>query len=216
MSEVNLDLERHKRLGFSEAIYCAGKSHDQIEIILSQAPSHGGKFLLTRLADEKFARLSAGARAHIDYDPVSQTGFYGSVATLASTGSVAILTAGTSDVPVAREAQRTLAYYGVGATDINDIGVAGLWRLTEKLDVIRGHRIVIAVAGMDAALVSVVGGLVSSIVIAVPTSVGYGVATGGSSALHSCLASCAPGITVVNIDNGYGAACAALRILNST
>ena len=214
MSEVNLDFDREKRLGFGEAIYCAGKSHAQIDVILTQATSGDGRFLLTRLSPDKFSRLDSGARGRIDYDPVSQTGFYGAVRPIKSSGQVAILTAGTSDVPVAREAQRTLVYHGVAAREINDIGVAGLWRLTEKLDVIRAHPIVIVVAGMDAALVSVVGGLVPSMVIAVPTSVGYGVASGGTTALHASLASCAPGIVVVNIDNGYGAACAALRIIS--
>ncbi len=213
MSEVNLDFDREKRLGFGEAIYCAGKSHEQIEVILSQAVQHDGRFLLTRLAPEKFARLDGSARGSMDYDPVSKTGLYGAVNPITTPAQVAILTAGTSDVPVAREAHRTLAFYGVAAREINDIGVAGLWRLTEKLDVIRAYSIVIVVAGMDAALVSVVGGLVPSVVIAVPTSVGYGVATGGTAALHSSLASCAPGIVVVNIDNGYGAACAALRMI---
>jgi NCAIR mutase (PurE)-related protein len=128
---------------------------------------------------------------------------------------VAIVCAGTSDVAVAREAARTLRYHGEVATVIADVGVAGLWRLTRRLDDIRQHPIVIVVAGMDAALPSVLGGLVAGCVIAVPTSVGYGVAAGGRAALDAVLASCAPGITVVNIDNGYGAACAALRLLRA-
>ncbi|MBL8704068.1 MAG: AIR carboxylase family protein, partial [Rhodospirillales bacterium] len=110
----------------------------------------------------------------------------------------------------------TLRYYGVGVSEIADVGVAGLWRLTARLDEIRRHKVVIVAAGMDAALPSVLGGLVAAPVIAVPTSVGYGVAVGGQTALNAALASCAPGVTVVNIDNGYGAACAALRILNRT
>ena len=129
--------------------------------------------------------------------------------------AVAVVAAGTSDVPVAREALRTLHYQGRGATLIADVGVAGLWRLTQRVEEIRAHLVVIVAAGMDAALPSVVGGLVASPVIAVPTSVGYGVAEGGHTALNSVLASCAPGITVVNIDNGYGAACAALRLLHA-
>jgi NCAIR mutase (PurE)-related protein len=125
---------------------------------------------------------------------------------------VAIIMAGTSDLPVGREAARTLAFAGQPYCEYTDIGVAGLWRLLEKIEDIRLSPVVIVAAGMDAALVSVVGGLVSSPVIALPTSVGYGVAFGGAVALHAALASCAPGILVVNIDNGYGAACAALRI----
>ena len=125
------------------------------------------------------------------------------------------ITAGTSDVSVSREASRTLSYYGVPCLDIADVGVAGLWRLMERIEEIQRHRNVIVVAGFDAALPSVVGGLVPGLVIAVPTSTGYGVARGGETALFSSLVSCAPGVVVVNIDNGYGAACAAIRALRS-
>jgi pyridinium-3,5-biscarboxylic acid mononucleotide synthase len=111
-----------------------------------------------------------------------------------------------------REAARTLALAGQRYREYTDVGVAGLWRLLERIGDIRSSPVVIVAAGMDAALVSVVGGLVSSAVIPLPTSVGYGVALGGATALHAALASCAPGISVVNIDNGYGAACADLRI----
>jgi pyridinium-3,5-biscarboxylic acid mononucleotide synthase len=129
---------------------------------------------------------------------------------------VAIVCGGTSDLPVAGEARRTLAFAGETTTLISDVGVAGLWRLMERLDEIRRHRVVIAVAGMEGALFSVLAGLVPCAVIAVPTSVGYGVATGGATALHAALASCASGLAVVNIDNGFGAAHAALRILGET
>ena len=215
MTEFNLDFERQQRLGFDEAIYCASKSSAQIESILSHAAKNDGRFLLTRLAADKFMNLSAEVRGQMDYDPVSQTGIYGAAKAIQSPAQVAILTAGTSDIGVAREAMRTLNYYGEAGQEFNDIGVAGLWRLTQKLEAIRGYPITIVVAGMDAALVSVAGGLLAGVVIAVPTSVGYGVATGGQTALHSALASCAPGVLVVNIDNGYGAACAALRILKA-
>ena len=215
MSEFNLDHEREARLGFDEAIFCAGKHAAQIEAILGQAPQHRDRFLLTRLSSEKWAALAAAVRQRIDYDPISQTGIFGASKPFENPARIAILTAGTSDVPMSREVARTLNYYGVAATEFNDIGVAGLWRLTEKLDAIRRHAVTIVVAGMDAALVSVMGGLTRGVVIAVPTSVGYGVARGGETALHAALVSCAPGVVVVNIDNGFGAACAALRILNS-
>jgi pyridinium-3,5-biscarboxylic acid mononucleotide synthase len=214
MSEFTLDIERETRLGFDEAIYCAGKSVAQIESILAQAPTHRGRFLLTRLSPEKFAGFDKVVANRIDYDAVSQTAIFGATKPIVSASDVALLTAGTSDIPVSREVLRTLNYYGIAATEFNDIGVAGLWRLTEKLEVIRGHAVTIVVAGMDAALVSVMGGLTRSVVIAVPTSVGYGAARGGETALSSALASCAPGVVVVNIDNGFGAACAAMRILN--
>ena len=215
MTEFNLDFQRQQRLGFDEAIYCASKSSAQIESILSHAAKNDGRFLLTRLAADKFTNLSAEVRGQLDYDLVSQTGIYGATKAIQGSAQVAVLTAGTSDIGVAREAMRTLNYYGEAAHEFNDIGVAGLWRLTQKLETIRGYPIAIVVAGMDAALVSVAGGLLAGVVIAVPTSVGYGVATGGQAALHSALASCAPGVLVVNIDNGYGAACAALRILKA-
>lgn len=127
---------------------------------------------------------------------------------------MAIVSGGSSDVPIASEAKKTLEYYGVNSLMISDVGVAGLWRLTERLQDIQNHKVVICIAGMDAALPTVLGGLISSALIAVPTSVGYGMAEGGETALRALLVSCAPGISVVNIDNGYGAACAAIRILN--
>jgi NCAIR mutase (PurE)-related protein len=128
---------------------------------------------------------------------------------------VAVVTAGTSDLPVAREALRTLAFYGLPARAIADVGVAGLWRILQHEDELRRYPAVIVVAGMEGALFSVVGGLVRGAVIAVPTSTGYGAARGGETALHAALASCAPGVVTVNIDNGYGAACAAIRVLGT-
>jgi NCAIR mutase (PurE)-related protein len=155
-------------------------------------------------------------RQGLDYDPVSATAYFGAPLPCSGPAQVAIVTAGTSDVPVAREALRTLAFQGRPARLIADVGVAGLWRLLQRVDELAAMRVVIVAAGMDAALPSVVGGLVPGVVIAVPTSVGYGVAAGGQTALNAILASCAPGIAVVNIDNGYGAACAALRVLGPT
>ena len=128
---------------------------------------------------------------------------------------IGIVAAGTSDLPVAREAARTLEFSGHRAEIVADVGVAGLWRLTDRLDQLRRCRVLIAVAGMEGALFSVLAGLVPAPVIAVPTSVGYGVATGGKAALFAALASCAPGLVVVNIDNGFGAAVAALKILRA-
>jgi NCAIR mutase (PurE)-related protein len=169
---------------------------------------------LTRLDAEKLERLPAPQQQRIDYCALSRTGVFGGAADLAPQVEVAIVAAGTSDAAVAREAARTLRYHGQGSTLILDVGVAGLWRLTRRLEAIRAHPITIVVAGMDAALASVLGGLVAGPIIAVPTSVGYGVATGGGTALNAILASCAPGVATVNIDNGYGAACAALRLLH--
>lgn len=209
--EFILDFARPERIGLEETVYAAGKSAAQIDAILAAAAERGARLFLTRLDPEKRAALSHD----LDYCPVSRTAVFGRPIDVAGAAHVAIVAAGTSDVPVAREAERTLAYAGIRATLIADVGVAGLWRLQRRLDEIRAHPVVIVAAGMDAALPSVVGGLVPGALIAVPTSVGYGVAEGGRAALDAVLASCAPGITVCNIDNGYGAACAAMRVLHA-
>lgn len=213
--DVMLDFARAARTGFNEAIFCAGKTVAHIEEILNQVRARAAHVLLTRLSVDQFTALPELLRAQIDYEPVSRTGFFGGSHEIAAVAQVAVVAAGTSDVAVAREAARTLRYYGEDCTEITDVGVAGLWRLLERIEEVRQLRVVIAVAGMDAALPTVIGGLVSAPVIGVPTSVGYGVAEGGHTALNAILASCAPGLTVTNIDNGYGAACAALRILRA-
>ena len=214
--EFTLDASRRERTGLDEAIFCAGKSLAQIDAILAHAETTGRRLLLTRLSPENYASLPAERTAGLDYDPVSRTAILGPASLPASHEPRAgVVTAGSSDVPVAREAARTLLYDGHPCREIHDVGVAGLWRLLERLDEIRALDVVIAVAGMEAALASVIGGLVPGAIIAVPTSTGYGVAAGGKTALRAALTSCAPGITVVNIDNGYGAACAAARILNA-
>lgn len=212
---MNFDFERSRRIGLDETVFAAGKTPAQIAGIVRMNMERQSRLLLTRLDAAKFEVLPAEQRALLDYCALSRTAILGGIEPPAPATTIAVLAAGTSDLPVSREAVRTLRYYGQNCAEWNDIGVAGLWRLMERLDDIRTAAIVIVVAGMDAALVSVVGGLVPGAVIAVPTSVGYGVATGGTTALHSSLASCAPGITVVNIDNGYGAACAALRIVHA-
>jgi NCAIR mutase (PurE)-related protein len=214
--DVKLDLQRAARLGFDEAILCGGKTVAHLQHILDRAQKENVPLLLTRLSEAQFAQLHEAHRERIDYEPFSRTGFFGASRAASGAPAVAVVAAGTSDVPVSREAARTLAYYGVPCVEITDVGVAGLWRLMERIDELRRMQVVIAVAGMDAALPTVIGGLVASVVIGVPTSVGYGVAQGGQSALHAMLASCAPGVLVTNIDNGYGAACAAIRILRES
>jgi NCAIR mutase (PurE)-related protein len=214
--QINLDHDRTRRIGFAEAVYSASKSVDQLVEILNQSTEQQMSQLLTRLSVAHFDALPDTYRALLDYDPVSQTAFFGEVKPLSEEAQIAVITAGTSDVPVALEAARTLRFYGHDVLTINDVGVAGLWRLFDRLESLRQMSVVIVVAGMDGALPSVVAGLVSGAVIAVPTSVGYGAANGGQTALHAALASCAPGLVVVNIDNGYGAACAALRTVQQT
>lgn len=210
---IRLDLERHARLGFDEAIYSEGKSTAQLSALIGHAVETGARRLFTRLSERQFGALPADRRSALDYDPVSRTAIFGARALAYEHPRVAIALAGSSDVGVGREAARTLEYYGHPSAWVADVGVAGLWRLLERLDEIKDKDVVIVAAGMDGALPSVVGGLVPGVVIALPISVGYGAAEGGRAALCSALASCAPGVVVVNVDNGYGAACAALRVL---
>jgi NCAIR mutase (PurE)-related protein len=210
--EVVPDDARQGRIGFDESIYCAGKSHRQLDTILARSIASNRPLLLTRLGRELFDALDSAHRTALDYDPVSRTALLGARTEPGPT-RVAVVTAGTSDVPVAKEVVRTLSYYGEAALEVYDVGVAGLWRLLDRLEEIRAMPVVIAVAGMEASLPSVVGGQVPGLVVAVPTSNGYGVSAGGRVALDASLSSCAPGLAVVNIDNGYGAACVALRAL---
>ena len=211
---IRLDLARAARIGLDEAIYCAGKSVAQLDAIVAQARATGASRLFTRLEAEKHAALAPEHRDALDWDPISRTAIVGSPA-VGGVPQVAILSGGSSDLPVAREAARTLAFHGEAVLEAHDVGVAGLWRLIERLDALRPMRVLIVAAGMEGALPSVVGGLLPGVIVALPTSVGYGVSAGGQAALHSALASCAPGIVTVNIDNGYGAACAALRVLRA-
>ncbi|HEV8645165.1 MAG TPA: nickel pincer cofactor biosynthesis protein LarB [Burkholderiales bacterium] len=213
--DVMLDFARDARTGLDEAVMCEAKSVHHLTTILDQVQDKGRFILLTRLLPEQFAELPEQHRRNIDYEPLSRTGYFGGAHQARTETQIAVVAAGTSDVAVGREAARTLRFYGEPAVEINDVGVAGLWRLLERVEEMRKMKVVIAVAGMDAALPTVIGGLVSSVVIGVPTSVGYGVATGGETALRSMLASCSPGLLVTNIDNGFGAACAALRILRT-
>lgn len=209
MSEdVNFDWGRQERVGISETVLAQGKSRQQLLTIAEQVRARSAQCLFTRLSPE-----AAEALGDMNYDAGSQTGIIGAWSPPQAPARTCIVTAGTSDAPVAWEASRTLAFHGHASTMIFDVGVAGLHRLVSRLEEIASHEVVIAVAGMDAALASVLAGQVAAPVIGVPTSTGYGVSHGGQTALNSMLASCAAGLAVVNIDNGFGAACAALRIL---
>ncbi len=217
-SEITLDLQRPDRIGLAEAVYCQHKSVEQLISIIEKLRQAEKGMLFTRLDTDVFAQLEEKFPACFDYDSVSRTAFLlgSNKNSSTETTQVAIVTGGSSDVPVAREAARTLHYSGESILEINDVGVAGLWRLQERLPELKNKKVVICVAGMDAALPTVLGGLIGGVIIAVPSSVGYGVADGGKTALNSLLCSCAPGLVVVNIDNGYGAACAALRYLKTS
>ena len=212
--EAVLDFDRINRTGLSEAIFCARKTPAQVAAILESFQDKNLPCLLTRLDEEKQQQLPDGLKNQLNYDTVSRTAYFGGSEPRPRKAKVAIVSGGTSDASVCGEAARTLAYYGVSSTLIQDVGVTGLWRLMERIDEIRDYPIVIAVAGMEGAIFSVLGGLINAVVIAVPTSVSYGVGPDGELALHAALGSCAPGIVVSNIDNGYGAACSAIRMIN--
>lgn len=210
MTDHRMDWDRAGRTGTAEAVLCDSKSDGQIAAILRTAEDDGRRLLLTRLRPETAAAL---ARPDLDYDALSRTAILGPRASSPLRDGVGIVAAGTSDLPVAAEAQRTLAFHGVAAPITADVGVAGLWRLLDQVEALRRHRVLIAIAGMEGALFSVLTGLVRAPVIAVPAPVGHGVAEGGRVALDAALGSCAAGLVVVNIGNGFGAACAALRML---
>lgn len=214
IKDVNLDFDRENRTGLAEAVFCQGKSSAQLETICRTIIDADRSMLFTRLTPNQFEQLNHTFPGTLDYDEVSRTAFHQHQG-IKDGVPLAVVTGGSTDLPVAREAVRTLEFYGHEALEVHDVGVAGLWRVTERLDELRACKILICVAGMDAALPTVLGGLVPCAMIAVPTSVGYGMVKGGETALRSLLVSCAPGVTVTNIDNGYGAACAAIRILNN-
>ncbi|HET6605607.1 MAG TPA: nickel pincer cofactor biosynthesis protein LarB [Rhodopila sp.] len=208
--EFLIDWDRLRRTGVTEAVLCEPKTPAQIDAIVASAA--GRRLLLTRLDEARHAALAERTQSALAYDPLSGTAVLGGSVSLTETG-VGIVAAGTSDLRVAREAAQTLAFHGHPAEIVADVGVAGLWRLTGRLEALRAFPLLIAVAGMEGALFSVLAGLVEAPVIAVPSSVGYGVSAGGKVALEAALASCAPGLVVVNIDNGFGAALAAIKVL---
>ena len=224
---AKLDTGRTSRTGTSEAIFCAGKTPEQLLRILQTFREKGIRVLGTRCSKEQ-AEFIANAGEKICYDELSRTisladeipasrkrGRSGGKAsqTAAKLGPVAVCCAGTADLPIAEEAAKTLEFNGVKVLRQYDVGIAGLHRLLSKVEDIRKASVVIAVAGMEGALPGVIAGLVKAPVIAVPTSVGYGASFGGISALLTMLNTCAEGVTVVNIDNGFGAAIAAFRML---
>jgi len=210
---VVMDWERELRTGLAEAVYATGKPSSCLAALLEKAADEKRRLLVTRLSAEAFAALPPRLTGILDYDALSKTAILGEVLP-APKARVAVVSAGMADSTVAQEVCRTLSFAGVGSSQFADVGVAGLWRLMARLEEIRAYPVVVVVAGMEGALFSVLAGLVSAPIIAVPTSTGYGVSSGGQLALHSALGSCAPGVVAVNIDNGFGAAQAALRIIN--
>ncbi len=212
---ATIDHHRAIRQGFPEVVFGSGKTPEQIVAIAERLAARGNGFLVTRADDEARGALVQRFPAAIVNVPARTVRLVGEQAVAAGTGTILIVTAGTSDLPVAEEAAETALAMGNTVTRLTDVGVAGIHRLLSQGDVLRDARVIIVVAGMDGALPSVVGGLVRCPVIAVPTSVGYGAVFGGLAPLLTALNSCAAGVTVVNIDNGFGAAAAASRITHS-
>ena len=215
MDESIIDFQRRERLGVIEAIWGEHKSIKQISEILKKYQLASETALVTRLTKEKAEKLLIdfpSAKFHEISSCLTMGSFE---ACISSKEEVIILTGGTSDLGVASEAEIALNLHGIKTKLLIDIGVAGIHRLLDRLEEIKSAKVVIACAGMEGALPTVLAGLIPQPIIGIPVSVGYGISGGGKTALEGMLASCAPGLLVVNIDNGYGAAMAALRILAS-
>lgn len=214
MSEhFNIDRTRRERLGFDEVIFGASKSVRLLTELLDDYSNKNENVLITKLQNNK-AIFILNKYKNAFYDEESEIFMLKNIDTKHSEIKVGIVTAGSSDIGVANEAFYTLSYLGIGSKIVHDIGVAGLHRLMSNIEELKKFDILIIVAGFEGALPTVVAGLLPQPIIAVPTSVGYGTAKNGETALHAMLTSCANGISVTNIDNGYGAAMCAFRILN--
>lgn len=207
---AKLDTQRRFRSGFPEVVFAQGKADEHLVSICQRLYEIEGELLVTRATEAQY-QLIAKALPVASYDAKARIVTCGQ-GKRQPKGCVAVCTAGTADIPVAEEAAQVAEYFGCHVERVYDVGVSGLHRLLSKLDIIQSANCVIAVAGMEGALASVVGGLVDKPVIAVPTSIGYGANLGGVSALLSMLNSCANGIATVNIDNGYGAGYLAAQI----
>jgi pyridinium-3,5-biscarboxylic acid mononucleotide synthase len=213
---ATIDHHRALRRGFGEVVFGAGKTPEQVAAIVDRIASRGQSVLVTRTTPEVFQRVSAGRPAgQVKHHEVAKAVSLVQTPPTSLDGRVAVVCAGTSDVPVADEAAITAEFHGATVERIYDVGVAGLHRLLDRAPMIRRAQVVIVAAGMEGALPSVVGGLVEAPVIAVPTSVGYGASFNGLAALLAMLNSCASGVAVVNIDNGFGAGYMACSILRS-
>jgi pyridinium-3,5-biscarboxylic acid mononucleotide synthase len=212
---ARLDHHRHLRLGFPEVVFAQGKTAAQTVEICHRLARQDGSFLVTRASAETRAALAESFPAAILNDAGRTVRLMNGDVDAPLSAPVVVMCAGTSDLPVAEEAAETVLAFGHDVARVYDVGVAGVHRLLQTQSILDNASVAIVVAGMEGALPSVVGGLTGIPLIAVPTSIGYGASFGGIAALLAMLNSCAAGITVVNIDNGFGAACAATRILRS-
>ena len=207
---AELDLERKKRTGFAEVVFCPGKKDEFLKNIFTKLYAENGEVMGTRATKEQF-EIVKSVLENAKYDEISR------IITVRKEkknliGNIAVCTAGTADIPVAEEAAQSAEFFGCFVERIYDVGVSGIHRLLSKTELLQKANCVIAIAGMEGALASVIGGLVAVPVVAVPTSVGYGASMKGLSALLTMINSCANGISVVNIDNGFGAAYIASQI----
>ena len=201
---ARVDLDRFRRRGFPEVIYCPGKTKEQIKKIVKILLKQKQPLLLTHLNKNIFSYLKK-SYSRLKYNPQGKVGYQKTDLPKAK-GTIGVVCAGTSDIPIAEEAATTLEVMGNCVVKLYDVGVAGMHRILEKKDLLRRCRIIIVIAGMEGALASIVSSLVASPVIAVPTSIGYGANFSGLAPLLTMLNSCSPGVAVVNIDNGFGAA----------
>lgn len=199
-----IDNHRELRVGYPEVIYCAGKTVEQVRQIVAYMLKGDSNILATRASAEMYEAVRELC-PEAEYNPLGRTIVIRRTTRPLTDSYIAVVAAGTSDLPIVEEAAETARIFGNRVETVIDVGVAGIHRLFARLELIRGAKVVIVVAGMEGALASVVGGLVDKPIIAVPTSVGYGANFGGLSALLSMLNSCSSGVSVVNIDNGYGA-----------
>ena len=216
MGFATIDTDRLHRTGLPEVIYAEGKTKEQVRLIAERMFNKGIDILATRANPEIFDAIKSVV-PDASYNPLARTISFKHTHSeyIPKQGYIVVVSAGTSDLPVAEEAVETARFLNNRVETVYDVGVAGIHRLFNKLELIRNARVIIVVAGMEGALASVIGGLVDKPVIGVPTSIGYGANFQGLSALLSMLNSCASGVSVVNIDNGFGAACQASLINNS-
>ena len=209
---AKIDHHRSLRNGFSEVVYGKGKTAGQLVAIIQSLYKAKSDILVTKLDHNAYENIQQELPPGCIYDNISLTLVLSKKRNGNKVGRIIIVSAGTADMPIAEEARITSEFLGSKTEKIFDVGVAGIHRLLDKINVLREARVIIVIAGMDGALASVVGGLVSSPIIAVPTSIGYGVSFNGVSALLAMLNSCASGVATVNIDNGFGAGCIAHKI----
>lgn len=210
MHFAHIDLDRKRRCGFSEVIFCPGKTAKQVSEIALAMKKAGQNVLATRATPEQFKAVKKVIKAAVWHDDAKA--IIALTQPVRKIGGIAVVSAGTADIPVAEEAALTAEHMGAKVERIYDVGVAGLHRLMKHIDQLRSANAVVVVAGMEGALPSVIGGLIDKPIIAVPTSIGYGTSMKGIAALLAMLNTCVPGITVVNIDNGFGAGVAAAMI----